>query len=137
EWEKVRDGIAARLREWADAAKSVKIVIAVKPHAKTALHSPDGGLWLHKQVNSPWLRLAYDQSHYAVRGWKLADTLPAIVPSAAGHDLHEIHGWQSCPQRWSFSAAASIARPRLRSPSPAASPSTLSAWITVSGIGSS
>lgn len=99
EWEKVRDGIAERLREWADAAKSAKIVIAVKPHAKTALHSPEGGLWLHKQVNSPWLKLAYDQSHYAVRGWKLADTLPAIVPHAAIVHVKDVRG---TPEKFEF-----------------------------------
>jgi len=83
EWEKVKDNLAERLRSWADIGKAIKTVIAVKPHVGNALHSVAGATWLLKQVNSPWVRLAFDFSHLVLRGEKLADAVAALVPHAA------------------------------------------------------
>ncbi len=82
DWEKVRDTIAARLREWAGVAAANKLVLAIKPHVAGAMHLPEHALWLLEQVRSPALRLAYDFSHYQLRGLVLADTMKAILPHA-------------------------------------------------------
>ena len=92
DWPKVRDHVADRFRAWADAGKAVKTVVAVKPHVKCALHSPDGGRWVMEQVNSPWLRLCYDFSHYRVQGLGLADTVKAVVPLSALVHLKDAAG---------------------------------------------
>jgi inosose dehydratase len=80
EWDKVKDKLAHQLADWADVGKSTKTVIAVKPHVGNALHTLDGAKWLVKQVNSPWLRLAFDYSHFKLRGVALADAMTALVP---------------------------------------------------------
>lgn len=78
-WDEVKERMAERLRAWAEAAAAQKLVVAVKPHVGGALHTPEGALWLARQVPSPWIKLVFDQSHYALRGLKLADTLPALI----------------------------------------------------------
>lgn len=83
EWDKVKDRLAERLGAWAEVGRAAKTVIAVKPHVGNALHTVAGSTWLLKQVNSPWLRLAFDHSHFELRGVKLADAVAALVPLAA------------------------------------------------------
>jgi sugar phosphate isomerase/epimerase len=82
EWDKVKEQLAERLGAWAEIGKAAKTVVAVKPHVANALHTPDGAKWLLKQVDSPWLRLAFDFSHFELRGWKLADAIAALIPFA-------------------------------------------------------
>lgn len=83
DWDRVKDKLAERLGAWADVGRAAKTVIAVKPHVANALHTPDGAAWLVKQVNSPWLRLAFDYSHFELRKVALADAVAALVPLAA------------------------------------------------------
>ncbi len=83
EWDKVKDKLAERLGKWAEIGKDAKTVIAVKPHVANALHTLDGATWLVKQVNSPWLRLAFDYSHFELRGVALADAASALLPHTA------------------------------------------------------
>ncbi len=83
EWDKLKETFATRLADWAAVAKDGKTVIAVKPHVGNALHSPDAAKWLIKQVNSPWIRLAFDQSHYELRGIKMSDAISELIPLTA------------------------------------------------------
>ncbi|MBA4067402.1 MAG: hypothetical protein C0501_27570 [Isosphaera sp.] len=80
EWDKVKDRLAARLSDWAAVGKDGKTVLAVKPHVSNALHTPAAAAWLVKQVDSPWLRLAFDFSHFQLRGVKLADAVSELAP---------------------------------------------------------
>jgi sugar phosphate isomerase/epimerase len=82
DWEKVKEKLVERLGAWAEVAKAAKTVIAVKPHVANALHTPDDAAWLVKQVNSSWLRLAFDFSHFQLRGLTLVDAA-AVLPLAA------------------------------------------------------
>ncbi|MCI0699851.1 MAG: sugar phosphate isomerase/epimerase [Planctomycetia bacterium] len=83
EWEKGKEKLAERLGAWAEVGKSAKTVIAIKPHVNNALHTPEGTVWLMKQVNSPWVKLAFDYSHLQLRGFKLADALGTMLPHTA------------------------------------------------------
>ena len=99
EWDKVKDRMAERLRAWAEVGRDAKTVIAVKPHVNNALRTPEAALWLHKQVNSPWLKLAYDFSHYAVQGMSLAKTAEAILPETAFVHVKDVKG---IPEKFEF-----------------------------------
>lgn len=79
QWDQVKGKLAERLKAWADTAAAAKTVVAVKPHVGNALHTPDAARWLLAQVNSPWLRLAFDYSHFGLRKLALADTVKALV----------------------------------------------------------
>lgn len=99
EWDRVKDRMVERLGAWAEVGKAAKTVIAVKPHVANALHTVEGALWLVKQVNSPWVRLAYDHSHFVLRGEKLADTIAALVPHSAFIHVKDAKG---TPEKFEF-----------------------------------
>lgn len=83
QWEAVKEKLAERLTAWAEVAAAARTVIAVKPHVGNALHTPQGATWLLRQVKSPWLKLAFDYSHFVLRGLPLAETVAALVPETA------------------------------------------------------
>jgi inosose dehydratase len=92
DWEKIKDRMAERLRAWAEVARDAKTIIAIKPHVNNTLRTPEAALWLHKQVNSPWIKLAYDFSHYAVQKMSLAKTAEAILPETAFVHIKDVKG---------------------------------------------
>jgi inosose dehydratase len=92
DWDQVKDRLAARLADWAAVGKSAKTVVAVKPHVSNALHTPAAAAWLVKQVDSPWLRLAFDYSHFQLRGVKLADAISELVPLSAFAHVKDAKG---------------------------------------------
>jgi sugar phosphate isomerase/epimerase len=92
EWDKVKDTLAERLGSWAEVGRDAKTVIAVKPHVGNALHTVEGAKWLVEQVNSPWLQLAFDYSHFALRGVKLETAIAELAPRAAFAHVKEAKG---------------------------------------------
>ena len=88
----VKDRMAARLKDWADVAAKSKVVIAIKPHVGGALHLPDPAKWLIRQVASPHVKLAYDHSHYQLRGLALKDTVAALVPDSVFIHVKDARG---------------------------------------------
>ena len=83
EWDKVKAQMAARLADWGRAAAAGKITLCVKPHVGSAAHLPEHALWLLEQVKSPAVKLAYDFSHYQLRGVDLGKSLDALLPHTA------------------------------------------------------
>lgn len=82
QWEKIKERLTERLTAWAEIAAAAKTVVAVKPHVANALHTPEGAQWLLKQVNSPWLKLAFDYSHFVLRELPLDKTVTALAPDS-------------------------------------------------------
>ena len=80
EWEQVKERMAESLRVWAKTAAEAKIVVAVKAHIMSAVQNPERLLWLHRAVDSPWVKLAYDFSHFQLQGLALDETLTAVLP---------------------------------------------------------
>lgn len=80
EWENVKTKMVEQLRAWAEVAAREKITIAIKPHVGSAAHLPAHGLWLLEQARSPWITLAFDQSHYQLRDLPLEDNLKSLLP---------------------------------------------------------
>jgi inosose dehydratase len=79
-WESLKDQFLARLGDWAKVAEQTRTVIAVKPHRFGAMNTPEQALWLVGKLNSEWIKLAYDYSHFEHRDMSLADTLKAMLP---------------------------------------------------------
>lgn len=98
EWDKVKDKLADRLAAWAEVAKAAKTVIAVKPHVANALHTVESATWLVKQINSPWLRLAFDYSHFELRGVSMAGA-GKLLPHAAFVHVKDAKGK---PEKFEF-----------------------------------
>ena len=83
DWDKVKAPMAARLADWGRAAAATKLTLCIKPHVGSAAHLPEHGLWLLEQVKNPAVKLAYDFSHYQLRGLDLGKTLDALLPHTA------------------------------------------------------
>lgn len=92
QWPDVKQRMADRLADWAAVAEKQQTVIAIKPHVSNALHTPEDALWLLRQVNSPWIKLAYDYSHYLLRGLTLESTIAAVAPRASFAHVKDARG---------------------------------------------
>jgi inosose dehydratase len=92
DWDKVKDKLAARLMDWAAVGKRGKTVIAVKPHVANALHTPEGAAWLLKQIDSDFLRLAFDYSHFELRGLKLGEVMETLLPHSVFVHVKDARG---------------------------------------------
>lgn len=80
QWEDVKEQMAKRLEDWAKVAEAAEMTIAIKPHVSGALHTPEGAQWLRRRVDSPRIKLAYDYSHFALRGFPMERTIATMVP---------------------------------------------------------
>lgn len=80
EWDRTKEMLAARLRDWATSAAVADVTLCVKAHAGQIVNSPERLLWLFRQVNHPRLALTYDYSHYQFEGLELEATMRAIIP---------------------------------------------------------
>lgn len=83
EWDQIKGRMAARLADWGQAAAAGKITLCIKPHVMSAAHLPEHGLWLLEQAKNPVVKLAYDFSHYQLRGLDLGKTLDTLLPHTA------------------------------------------------------
>lgn len=79
-WEAVKNQFRDNLGHWADTAKASKTIVCLKPHRGGAVNHPKDAVWLAQQINSPWLKLAYDYSHFAHRDISLDDSLKQMIP---------------------------------------------------------
>jgi hypothetical protein len=75
EWEAQKNRMVARLGAWADTLKSAGAVAAVGSHPGATINTPDKLLWLLRQVARPEI---YNHIHYAVEGFPIEQTLPAL-----------------------------------------------------------
>ena len=77
----VRDRVASPPP--ARVAEAARTVIAIKAHVGGAVHTPEAALWLWRQADSPWIKLAYDYSHFQLRSFSLEQSLRAMAPQTA------------------------------------------------------
>lgn len=83
EWEKTKHRMAERLLDWAKVAEASRTVVAIKAHVGGAMHRPEHPVWMAKQVSSPWIRCAYDYSHFELRDIDMAQSVRTLVPPSA------------------------------------------------------
>jgi inosose dehydratase len=99
QWDQVKERLADRLKAWAAVAAAARTVIAIKPHVANALHTPEGAKWLLRQIDSPWIKLAYDYSHLVLRGVPLAESVTALAPHTAFIHVKDAKG---TPEKFEF-----------------------------------
>jgi len=83
EWPAIRPQFMARLKPWAALAEKHKTVVAIKAHIGSALHLPEQAAGLCREINSPFLKLNYDYSHFQLQNLQLEDTLKIALPHIA------------------------------------------------------
>ena len=83
EWPQLKEQFEKRLKKWTDRAEKHKVVVAVKAHIGSALHTPKDAAELCKKMKSKYCRLNFDYSHFQLQGMQLAESLDAALPFAA------------------------------------------------------
>jgi len=83
EWPKLKPIFEERLKPWAALAEKYKVVIAIKPHIGSALHLPEDGAALCDRINSRYLKLNYDYSHFQLQNLDLKQSIRAALPHIA------------------------------------------------------
>ena len=79
EWEQLRNQMVVALRDWERIASTHQTVIAIKAHLSGAMHTPQGAKWLLQQINSPWIRLVFDYSHFQRQQFNLTESLATMI----------------------------------------------------------
>lgn len=80
QWDEVKQRMVDALGDWERVAAASRTVVAVKAHAFGALHRPDDAAWLVRQIDSPWIKLVFDYSHFERQNLPLRDCLQAMLP---------------------------------------------------------
>ncbi|MEO7653481.1 MAG: sugar phosphate isomerase/epimerase family protein [Bryobacteraceae bacterium] len=83
DWDKLKNMIVERLHGWAEAGRATQTVVCIKGHNLNLMDTSERSAWVMKQVNSPWLRLLFDYSHYEATGEKLGDVMNRLLPYTA------------------------------------------------------
>lgn len=78
-WEQDKGELVERLGTWAKLAAERQVMIAIKPHVAGAMHRPEHAEWVLAQVASPWVRAAFDYSHYQLREIPLDDAVRRLA----------------------------------------------------------
>jgi len=80
QWDNVKQQMVDRLQDWAKVAEEAETVIAIKAHVGGAMHRPEHPVWIVQQIDSPWLKCAYDYSHFELRKIDMAESVKTLVP---------------------------------------------------------
>ena len=80
EFDAVKERLAERLREWTKIVAEAQVTLAIKAHISNATQRPEQLIWLLEQVSSPWLRAAYDYSHFQLQALDMKETCDLLLP---------------------------------------------------------
>ncbi len=80
EWDMQKDFLAERVGELADYGASRGVTIAMEPHVGAIIDTPAKVLELLEIVNSPYLKVNFDISHFDIVGMTTEETVAALAP---------------------------------------------------------
>jgi inosose dehydratase len=84
EWDTVRDLLVERTRELVEYAQAQGVTIAMEPHVGAVIDTPEKVLKLLELVDSPFLKVNFDISHFDIVGLTIEETVAALAP----HTVH-------------------------------------------------
>jgi sugar phosphate isomerase/epimerase len=80
EFDMVKVRLVERLRDWAKVMDDAQVLLAIKAHVSNATQRPEQLLWLLDGVASPWLKAAYDYSHFQLQDLTMKATTDVLLP---------------------------------------------------------
>jgi inosose dehydratase len=92
EWDGLKPLVIERLGELVRYAERRGVVIAAEPHVGSLLDTPERALELLRLIDSPFLKLNFDISHFNVMGIPIADSVAALAPHAAHTHVKDERG---------------------------------------------
>jgi sugar phosphate isomerase/epimerase len=91
-WEELQDRLLERVGELVLHAKGRGVVVAIEPHVGAALDRPERVLWLLREIDSPWLRVNLDFSHFEAAGLPMEECVSALAPYTVHTHVKDVRG---------------------------------------------
>jgi sugar phosphate isomerase/epimerase len=92
EWEPKRELILDRVGRLADYAAKVGAPVGLEAHVGSALDTPEKALWLVEQIDSPYMKLNFDISHFDAIGIPTAQSVAMLVPHSPHTHIKDQRG---------------------------------------------
>ncbi|MFQ6039717.1 MAG: sugar phosphate isomerase/epimerase family protein [Candidatus Poribacteria bacterium] len=83
-WKTVRDLLVERTQKLVEYAQARNVTIAMEPHVGAAIDTPEKMLQLLELVDSPFLKVNFDISHFDIVGLSIEESVAAL----AAHTTH-------------------------------------------------
>ena len=84
EWETVCHMLVDRIGSLVRHAAARGVTLALEPHVGASVNNPERMLWLLEQIDSPYLKINFDISHFDVVGISIEEAVPQLAP----HTVH-------------------------------------------------
>jgi sugar phosphate isomerase/epimerase len=84
DWEPLKGLLFERMGALVRYGEQRGVVIAAEPHVSNMLDTPERTLELLRAIDSPFLKLNFDISHFNVQGFPYAESVAALAP----HSVH-------------------------------------------------
>ena len=84
DWNEIKERLLNETGNLVDFGAQLGVTLAMEPHIGCCLCDVERTLWLLEQINSPFLKLNYDISHFDVAGIPTAESVAALAP----HTIH-------------------------------------------------
>ena len=84
QWDELKPLLVERMGALVRYGEERGVVIAAEPHVASMLDTPARVLELLRLIDSPYLKLNFDISHFNVQGVPIAESVPALAP----HTVH-------------------------------------------------
>ena len=92
EWDTKKDFLSERLGALVDYAASRGVTIAMEPHIGAIIDTPDKVLELLEIINSPYLKVNFDISHFDIVGMSTEETVSALAAVSAHTHVKDQRG---------------------------------------------
>ena len=80
QWHELKPLLVERLGNLVRYGARRGVVIAAEPHVSSMLDTPERALELLRLIDSPFLKLNFDISHFNVQGIPVAESVAALAP---------------------------------------------------------
>lgn len=80
EWDTKKDFLCERVGELVDYAAAKGVIIAMEPHIGAIIDTPAKVLELLEIIDSPYLKVNFDISHFDIVGMSTEETVSALAP---------------------------------------------------------
>ena len=91
-WERDKARLVERTTELVDYAASRGVTIAMEPHIGAIIETPDRMLEFLEMVNSPYLKVNFDISHFDIIGLSIEETVATLAPVSAHTHVKDQRG---------------------------------------------
>ena len=92
DWDRNKEFLAERIGELVDYGASRGVTIAMEPHIGAIIDTPAKVLELLEIVNSPYLKVNFDISHFDIVGMPTEETVAALAPVSAHTHVKDQRG---------------------------------------------